>query len=146
MDLVQPRAERQPFSRFDGDWFVGLVAWSDAGHGLECGQAFDGLGMLIEQAAVLGRERFAPPAARHDAEASFPTIVAAGVGGSPTPVPLIETWNTKGLPLQQAFGMTETAPLVGSIRRLMSRSSVVLPEPEAPTSTVKLRGAISSEI
>ncbi len=46
------------------------------------------------------------------AEATFPTIVAAGVGGSPTPVPLIETWKKKGLALQQAFGMTETSPLV----------------------------------
>ena len=45
-------------------------------------------------------------------DASFPTIVAASVGGSPTPRPLIETWDAKGLPLQQAFGMTETSPLV----------------------------------
>ncbi len=47
---------------------------------------------------------------------SFPTIVAASVGGSPTPVPLIETWAAKGLPLQQAYGMTETSPLVLALK------------------------------
>jgi fatty-acyl-CoA synthase len=46
------------------------------------------------------------------AEATFPTVRICGVGGSPTPVPLIETWGAKGLPLQQAFGMTETSPFV----------------------------------
>jgi fatty-acyl-CoA synthase len=50
-------------------------------------------------------------------EATFPTIVCAGVGGSPTPVSLIRTWADKGLPLQQAFGMTETSPLVLALRR-----------------------------
>ena len=46
------------------------------------------------------------------ASASFPTLLAPAVGGSPTPVPLIEAWAEKGLPLQQAYGMTETSPLV----------------------------------
>lgn len=50
------------------------------------------------------------------ATATFPTVEIAGVGGSPTPVPLIETWSAKGLPLQQAFGMTETSPLVLSLK------------------------------
>tara|TARA_B100001121_G_C18530089_1_gene545533 strand:- start:80 stop:817 length:738 start_codon:yes stop_codon:yes gene_type:complete len=44
--------------------------------------------------------------------ASFPTMIAPAVGGSPTPVPLIEAWAEKGMPLQQAYGMTETSPLV----------------------------------
>ena len=48
--------------------------------------------------------------------ATFPTIEAACVGGSPTPVPLIETWAAKGLPLQQAYGMTETSPLVLALK------------------------------
>ncbi len=48
--------------------------------------------------------------------ATFPTIQVAGVGGSPTPVPLIEAWAKKGLPLQQAFGMTETSPLVLALK------------------------------
>ena len=49
-------------------------------------------------------------------EASFPTIKAASVGGSPTPLPLIQTWESKGLPLQQAYGMTETSPLVLALK------------------------------
>ncbi|HCB36648.1 MAG TPA: acid--CoA ligase [Acidimicrobiaceae bacterium] len=47
--------------------------------------------------------------------ATFPTMVAPAVGGSPTPLPLIEAWAAKGMPLQQAFGMTETSPLVLSL-------------------------------
>ena len=47
---------------------------------------------------------------------SFPTIEAASVGGSPTPIPLIEAWAAKGLPLQQAYGMTETSPLVLALK------------------------------
>ena len=51
------------------------------------------------------------------AEATFPTLACAGVGGSPTPIELIKTWMEKGVPLQQAFGMTETSPLVTSLTR-----------------------------
>ena len=50
------------------------------------------------------------------ADATFPTITAACVGGSPTPLPLIKTWEAKGLPLQQAYGMTETSPLVLALK------------------------------
>ncbi len=48
--------------------------------------------------------------------ADFSNIEAACVGGSPTPVPLIKTWDDKGLPLQQAYGMTETSPLVLALK------------------------------
>lgn len=51
------------------------------------------------------------------AEATFPTLVSASVGGSPTPLALIETWQAKGLALQQAFGMTETSPIVMSLTK-----------------------------
>ena len=51
------------------------------------------------------------------ADASFPTLVSTGVGGSPTPTELIRTWSAKGVPLQQAFGMTETSPLVLALTR-----------------------------
>lgn len=50
-------------------------------------------------------------------DASFPTIVAAGLGGAPTPLPLLEAWGERGLPLQQGFGMTETSPLVTALKR-----------------------------
>jgi len=39
-------------------------------------------------------------------------IQMAGVGGAPTPVPLLETWNKRGLGIAQGFGMTETSPTV----------------------------------
>lgn len=45
-------------------------------------------------------------------QATFPSLVCAGVGGSPTPNPLIERWLTKGVALQQVYGMTETSPTV----------------------------------
>jgi fatty-acyl-CoA synthase len=51
------------------------------------------------------------------ADARFPSLAAAGVGGSPTPVELIKTWLAKGVPLQQAFGMTETSPMVMSLTK-----------------------------
>ena len=51
------------------------------------------------------------------ADATFPTLRSAGVGGSPTPVELIKTWAAKDVPLQQAFGMTETSPMVLALTR-----------------------------
>lgn len=48
--------------------------------------------------------------------AEFPTIRGACVGGSPTPIPLIEAWGAKGMALQQGFGMTETSPLVSVLK------------------------------
>jgi fatty-acyl-CoA synthase len=50
-------------------------------------------------------------------DATFPTLVSVGVGGSPTPVDLIRIWAEKGLLLQQAFGMTETSPMVMSLSK-----------------------------
>jgi fatty-acyl-CoA synthase len=51
------------------------------------------------------------------AEAGFPGLLSAGVGGSPTPADLIKVWLDKGVPLQQAYGMTETGPLVLSLAK-----------------------------
>ena len=42
----------------------------------------------------------------------FSRIVSAGVGGAPTPRPLFETYQQRGLLLVQGFGMTETSPVV----------------------------------
>lgn len=39
-------------------------------------------------------------------------LVNAGVGGSPVPLPLLDTWAQRGVALQQGFGMTETGPAV----------------------------------
>ncbi|MEM9034286.1 MAG: long-chain fatty acid--CoA ligase [Actinomycetota bacterium] len=49
-------------------------------------------------------------------DATFPTVEVAGVGGAPTPEPLIERWAGKGLPLQQMYGMTETGPVVTALK------------------------------
>ena len=51
------------------------------------------------------------------ADATFSTIVAAGVGGSPAPHALLDTWINKGVHLQQAFGMTETGSMVMALPR-----------------------------
>jgi fatty-acyl-CoA synthase len=51
------------------------------------------------------------------AEADFSNIVCAGIGGSPTPLPMLELWGSRGLVLQQAFGMTETSPAVLALDR-----------------------------
>lgn len=51
------------------------------------------------------------------AEADFSNLVCAGIGGSPTPLPMLELWGSRGLALQQAFGMTETSPAVLSLDR-----------------------------
>jgi fatty-acyl-CoA synthase len=45
-------------------------------------------------------------------DARIDHIVSAGCGGAPAPLPMLEAWAGKGLGLQQAFGMTETGPLV----------------------------------
>jgi fatty-acyl-CoA synthase len=42
----------------------------------------------------------------------FSRLVCAGIGGAPTPVPLLETYGKIGIALQQGYGMTETSPAV----------------------------------
>ena len=45
-------------------------------------------------------------------KADFSHVTVFGVGAAPTPHALIEVWAARGGPLAQAYGMTETAPLV----------------------------------
>lgn len=42
----------------------------------------------------------------------FSRLVCAGIGGAPTPIPLLETCQARGLVLRQGYGMTETSPTV----------------------------------
>jgi fatty-acyl-CoA synthase len=42
----------------------------------------------------------------------FSRVLRCGVGGAPSPVPLVRTYLGKGIALTQGFGMTETSPLV----------------------------------
>lgn len=43
------------------------------------------------------------------------TIRYAIVGGEPMPIPLIETWQNKGIPIRQGYGLTEFGPNVFSL-------------------------------
>jgi len=45
-------------------------------------------------------------------QADLSRLVFAGIGGAPTPNAILEVWNDHGVILQQAYGMTETSPLV----------------------------------
>lgn len=51
------------------------------------------------------------------ADTAIPSLVGAGVGGSPAPEPLLRRWLDKGVVLQQAFGMTETGSMVMALPR-----------------------------
>ncbi|CAL80475.1 putative O-succinylbenzoate--CoA ligase [Bradyrhizobium sp. ORS 278] len=51
------------------------------------------------------------------ATADFSRLVIGGVGGAPMPVPLLETWEKRGVALQQGYGMTETSPAVLALDR-----------------------------
>ena len=44
------------------------------------------------------------------AQTDFARLVMSGVGGAPMPVPLLKTWEERGIALVQGFGMTETSP------------------------------------
>ena len=46
------------------------------------------------------------------AAADFSRLMIGGVGGAPMPVPLLKTWEARGVALQQGYGMTETSPAV----------------------------------
>jgi fatty-acyl-CoA synthase len=51
------------------------------------------------------------------AAADFSRLVIGGVGGAPMPVPLLKTWEERGVALQQGYGMTETSPAVLTLDR-----------------------------
>ncbi|MEM1160633.1 MAG: AMP-binding protein, partial [Pseudomonadota bacterium] len=59
------------------------------------------------------------------ATTDFSRIVAAGVGGAPTPVPLLKQYEAeKGIAIIQAFGMTETSPAVSLQTPELARTKV----------------------
>jgi len=51
------------------------------------------------------------------ATADFSRLIIGGVGGAPMPVPLLKTWEGRGVALQQGYGMTETSPAVLALDR-----------------------------
>jgi fatty-acyl-CoA synthase len=58
------------------------------------------------------------------ADATFPTLIAAGVGGASPSLTLIERWQAKGVLLQQAMGMTETGSMVMALPKVDSRRKI----------------------
>ena len=52
--------------------------------------------------------------AQHPAfeKSDFSRLIVGGVGGAPMPVPLLNVWESRGVALQQGYGMTETSPAV----------------------------------
>jgi fatty-acyl-CoA synthase len=51
------------------------------------------------------------------ASSDFSRLIIGGVGGAPMPVPLLKVWETRGVALQQGYGMTETSPAVLTLDR-----------------------------
>jgi fatty-acyl-CoA synthase len=54
------------------------------------------------------------------ATTDFSGLVTTSIGGAPTALPLLEMWEKVDCPLIQAFGMTETSPMVTSISKEMA--------------------------
>ena len=50
------------------------------------------------------------------ADTDLSRLQSAGVGGAPISTALIEAWTTRGVKLQQGYGMTETSPAVMLLR------------------------------
>ena len=51
------------------------------------------------------------------AKANFPKLKYFIVGGEPMPIPLIEKWATKNVPVRQGYGMTEVGPNLTSLHQ-----------------------------
>lgn len=49
--------------------------------------------------------------------AEFPDLHYLIVGGEPMPIPLIEKWDEKGVPVRQGYGMTEVGPNLFSLHQ-----------------------------
>ena len=46
------------------------------------------------------------------------------VGGAPCPLPLLKTYLARGIPMQQGYGLTETAPMVSFLASEYALSKV----------------------
>lgn len=50
-------------------------------------------------------------------KADFPDMIYLIVGGEPMPIPLIEQWHSKKVPVRQGYGMTEVGPNLTSLHQ-----------------------------
>src|SRR6202041_907519 len=46
------------------------------------------------------------------AETDLSSVCMLVVGGAPCPLPLLKIYQARGVPMQQGYGLTETAPMV----------------------------------
>lgn len=54
---------------------------------------------------------------RSSKAAQFPHLRYFIVGGEPMPIPLIERWDSKNVPVRQGYGMTEVGPNLTSLHQ-----------------------------
>ncbi|MBV8444022.1 MAG: long-chain fatty acid--CoA ligase [Hyphomicrobiales bacterium] len=95
-----------------------LMAWQK-GALVVLHRAFDPGRALADIAAHRVTTMFGVPAmflfmAQHPAfaETDLSTLRLLIVGGAPSPLPLLKTYLARGVPMQQGYGLTETAPMV----------------------------------
>lgn len=75
---------------------------------------------------------------------TFPRLRFAIVGGEAMPIPLIEAWAAKGIPVRQGFGLTEFGPNVFSLPEedsLRKRGSIGFPNHGISIRLVKENGS-----
>ncbi|TNE70612.1 o-succinylbenzoate--CoA ligase [bacterium] len=80
----------------------------------------------------------------HFATADLSSIRYAIVGGEPMPIPLIEQWQEKGVPIRQGYGLTEFGPNVYSLNQedaIRKRGSIGFPNFYIDTRVVKDDGS-----
>ncbi|MEL6973741.1 MAG: AMP-binding protein, partial [Bacteroidota bacterium] len=67
------------------------------------------------------------------------------VGGEPMPVPLIERWHQKGIPIRQGYGMTEVGPNLTSLHQddaIRKKGSIGRPNFYVETKIVDEQGQV----
>lgn len=78
------------------------------------------------------------------ADLELPHLKYIIVGGEPMPVPLIEQWHDKGIPIRQGYGMTEVGPNLTSLHQhdaIRKKGSIGRPNFYVETKIVDESGA-----
>jgi fatty-acyl-CoA synthase len=77
--------------------------------------------------------------------ADFPALSYIIVGGEPMPIPLIEQWHEKQVPIRQGYGMTEVGPNLTSLHQadaIRKKGSIGRPNFYVETRIVDESGAV----
>lgn len=83
------------------------------------------------------------------AQVDLSSLRYAVVGGEPMPIPLIEKWQEKGIPIRQGYGLTEFGPNVFSLNEedaIRKRGSIGFPNFYIETKVVKDDGSECSAL